>query len=495
MNQASNRDSSLYQLALKALKPSQSLRISPNTLKAWIGNLIDVLIDGQILVTIWVKLPLVDEWLTEIKRYQKQVEGSQKIYLCLNEEAAVKKNQPEANQIVYWQEEIECFPIRLGANSQVGGEYFLLIISDVLNTLIVARQTLQTSLSLEMEGNPFHPLSVVVTFEQHVIQQAFERIKEQIIIEDSISNQLQELWENPQHIPKTTSNEKTILAQLLVKQIQNIEDINFSNSSLIQSSESVEPRQLKQRFNASKTALSSPNVWLQNKEELLKRIAQELRTPLANMKTALKLLDATQLKSVQRQRYMQLLNTECDRQNCLITGLLELVQLDSEPQPTVIPRVQLVDILPGVVSTYQPLAQEKGIRLGYTIASGLPAISCLETWLRQILINLLNNSLKFTPSGGQVKVQATLQGEYVQLGLNDTGIGIAAHEIPRIFDSFYRGRSTMGEDTGAGLGLTLVQELLLRCGGSISVTSKLGEGSDFKVLFPIASATPLGSQS
>ncbi len=205
------------------------------------------------------------------------------------------------------------------------------------------------------------------------------------------------------------------------------------------------------------------------------------------MKTALRLLDSPQLKPPQRQRYMQLLYTECDRQNSLIIGLLELVQLEDESQPSVMPSVQLADIVPGVVSTYQPLAQEKGIQLGYTVPTGLPAVSCLETWLRQIVINLLNNGLKFTPTGGQVRVRATLQGEYVQLAFSDTGIGIAASEIPKIFDSFYRGRSTTSEDTGAGLGLTIVQRLLLRCGGSISVTSQLGEGSNFKVLLPVAS--------
>ena len=228
---------------------------------------------------------------------------------------------------------------------------------------------------------------------------------------------------------------------------------------------------------------------LRHKNELIKQVAQELRTPLTNMKTALRLVDSPQLKPIQRQRYMQLLHTECDRQNSLITGLLELVQLDSDPQPAIMPLVQLADIVPGIVSTYQPLAQEKGIQLGYTVTPSLPSIFCLENWLRQIIINLLNNSLKFTPAGGQVKVWTTLQGEYIQLTFSDTGIGIAASEIPKIFDSFYRGRSTTGEEIGAGLGLTIVQQLLLRCGGSISVTSKLGEGSHFKVLLPAACPT------
>jgi hypothetical protein len=232
-----------------------------------------------------------------------------------------------------------------------------------------------------------------------------------------------------------------------------------------------------------------PDDCLSNKDELLQRVIQELRTPLTNMKTALKLLDSAQLKPVQRQRYMQLLNTECDHQNSLMTGWLELIQLDSESQPIVMPSVQLADIIPGVVSTYQPIARDKGIQLGYTMPPGLPAVSCIDRWLRQILINLLHNSLKFTPAGGQVKVHSTLEGDYVQVAFDDTGIGIAAHEIPRIFDIFYRGRSTISENAGAGLGLTIVQHLLLRSQGSISVTSRVGAGSTFKVLLPVASST------
>jgi signal transduction histidine kinase len=84
-------------------------------------------------------------------------------------------------------------------------------------------------------------------------------------------------------------------------------------------------------------------------------------------------------------------------------------------------------------------------------------------------------------------VRAGLQGDYVQLEFRDTGIGIPSSEIPKVFDRFYRVRPVAGEDPGgAGLGLTIVQQLLLRCGGSVAVKSKLGEGSVFNVLLPIA---------
>jgi two-component system, OmpR family, phosphate regulon sensor histidine kinase PhoR len=221
------------------------------------------------------------------------------------------------------------------------------------------------------------------------------------------------------------------------------------------------------------------------KDELIAHLIQELCTPLTNIKTALKLLESPVLKQPQRQRYLGLIRGECDRQNSLINGTTRLLALDRAPDRAGVIPIQLSQIIPGIVSTYQPLAAEKGIRLGYTIPDNLPTIICVETWLRQITIDLLHNGIKYTLDGGQVFVQASVQGEYVQLEFRDTGIGISPAEIPRIFNRFYRVRNSLDKDNnGAGLGLTIVQNILLRCGGSISVISQVGVGSKFRVLLP-----------
>jgi two-component system, OmpR family, phosphate regulon sensor histidine kinase PhoR len=166
--------------------------------------------------------------------------------------------------------------------------------------------------------------------------------------------------------------------------------------------------------------------------------------------------------------------------------VLDLVQLENVTDQTSMQPLRLGDIVPGVVSTYQPLASEKGIMLAYTIPEDLPAVSCLNPWLRQIVINLLHNGIKFTPTGGQVWVKAKRQGDFVEIEFRDTGIGIAATEIPKVFDRFYRVRPSVTEDSGGtGLGLSIVQQLLWRCGGSISVKSRLAEGSVFSVMLPI----------
>jgi two-component system, OmpR family, phosphate regulon sensor histidine kinase PhoR len=221
------------------------------------------------------------------------------------------------------------------------------------------------------------------------------------------------------------------------------------------------------------------------KDESIAHLMQELCTPLTNIKTALKLLESPLLKQPQRQRYLELIRRECDRQNSLINGASRLLALERDRERSGIAAIQLSQIIPGVVSTYQPLAEEKGIRLGYTVPDNLPAIYCVEMWLRQIAIDLLHNGIKYTPEGGQVFVRASLQGDYVQLEFKDTGIGIAPTEIPKIFDRFYRVRNATDEqNNGAGLGLTIVQNILVRCGGSISVVSQVGVGSKFRVLLP-----------
>ncbi|HEY9601639.1 MAG TPA: DICT sensory domain-containing protein [Allocoleopsis sp.] len=464
MNLPLTPDVSLYQIALDASAPSQPFCVSPPTIKSLIEVLIDALVEHKIPALLWVKLPPTLGWQPLLKRYRQQAGASQTIYLCKGVAEELVEFVDGVAQTDTLKQESQVVPIRLTPGSQLDRDYFFIVRSQLFNALIVVYEP---ELSPGTALNPSQPQAVVVSFEPRVIQPVLEGIRNAIAQTHPRPQELLEQWIT-EFSSADALDEKVLLTQLLLQQIQRTEEISHSATQHPAPSQTDTNERLR-------------------KDELLERVTQELRTPLSNMKTALRLLDSPHLKPVQRQRYMHLLHTECDRQTSLLSGFLDLVQLEGEPQPTITPSVQIADIVPGVVSTYQPIAQEKGIQLGYTIPGDLPPVSCLETWLRQILINLLHNSLKFTPTGGQVKVLATLQGDYVQLAFIDTGIGIADSELPKIFDSFYRGRLSAGEDTGAGLGLTIVQRLLLRCGGSISVTSKLGEGSNFKVLLPITS--------
>lgn len=474
-------DASLYGLALSMKRPPQPLAVSPATLLSLVKSVIDLLLEQQISAQIWLKPPPGEVWLAEIQRYH-EVALPHTVYTCNLYTENPKKVLCGVGNRADMPSNLDSpvIPLQLPSTSQLRREYFLLVLSPQFCSLILAHRTHRRRQAKVKENNQRkrQPLLSICSFERRVIQRVLNGIKHAITLShyqttpaDLLAN-----WDSLFNVP--LAPEPVLLEQFFAKQIQQHDEARRSATSVLV------------------TALQLQNQELLNtlslKDELLINLCQELRTPLTNMKTALSLLNSSMtLKPAQRQRYMQLVNTECDRQNSLITGLLELAQLERVAEQTTMQPVHLSDVVPGVVSTYQPLAQEKGVMLAYTVPTDLPAVSCLNSWLKQIVINLLHNSIKFTPTGGHVWVLARLQGDYIQLEFRDTGIGISPNEISKVFDRFYRIRPVAEDSAGAGLGLTIVQKLLWRCGGSISVKSKLGEGSSFNALLPIADTQPV----
>jgi len=457
---------SLYKSILNLQQPPQLLAVSPATLLSLVKAVIDALIDNQVSATLWLKLPPGEIWQAEIQRYHNQVQLPRTTYIVVP--------QDHSNLDKY---KFSCVPIRLKFNNQLRREYFIMVTSPNFSSLIFAyrlgpkqRQSKarentnlgkSTTPSSSATTRKKPPLVALYSFEGHIIQPIINSLK--LVSGDEQQTTIEIVPSIP---------EPLLLNQILTKQIHHQEQIRSRT-----------------KFRRNQALNKAARARKQNdfsvKDDFLSELCQELRTPLAHMKMALSLLNSPQLKPAQKQRYLQVLSTECDRQNSLINGLLDLIELDRAVQ-TPLESVRLSEIVPGVVSTYQPLATEKGIMLAYTVPEDLPPVSCVNAWLKQIVINLLHNSIKFTPTNGQVWVRSRLQNDFVQLEFRDTGIGIAPSEIPKIFDRFYRVRPAAGEDvSGAGLGLTIVQQLLLRCGGSISVKSRLGEGSTFNVLLPV----------
>ncbi|MBW4673875.1 MAG: ATPase [Desmonostoc geniculatum HA4340-LM1] len=476
MNVSLAKDLSVYQLVMGVQAPPKPLSLSPATLLSLVRAQIDLLIEQQIAATLWVKLPPEKIWQLELARYQSSVGASSIIYTCQIQETESEgaggdegaggvgeQNTPSSPSSPSSSSSPHHIPVYLPPHSQLRRENFLMVLSPQFCSLILAHRPLKkrkNQTSGKASTNKNQPLLIITTVEGRIIQQVLNGIQQTVTPESSPII--------PADFICPTVPEPALMNQLLAKQLLRQDEIN------------------RQIVTVRTTKLQRQNQELHNKEQLkdeyLKNVCQELRIPLTHMKTALSLLNSPNLKPLQRQRYLQMLNTQCDQQNSLITGLLDLVQLERDLEGTNLESVRLSEIVPGVVSTYQPVAQEKGIMLAYTVPTELPSVWCVSGGLRQIVINLLHNSIKFTPNGGQVWVRARVQGDRVQLEFRDTGIGIAESEIPKIFDRFYRVRTTAAEDHGgAGLGLTIVQQLLLRCGGSISVKSKLNEGSTFTV--------------
>lgn len=498
-------DISLYELALNR-HTSPPLQLSPSTLKAAIAGLVDLLIEQRLSVNLFVKLPQQVEWQEDIERYQRT--GIQfNLYFF---DLPANQKQKNSDTDIFLGSSYSSFQhshktdfkprsvsspvvVNVSAESSFARDYFVLAISQDFWAGIIAhlRDLPLSSLAVQdgiSNNSPqdSHPLLLVLcSLSRYTLQPILERLQE-------LSPHQLPIPVDTAVVGLTASNStdqfSIYAAHLWAKQIQQQEQMWRQTHDDRISAADVAAIQLHNQ--ELKEAITL-------KDEFLSNVGQALRTPLTNMKTALTLLKSPNLKVEQRNRYIQLLLTECDKQTSLINGLLDLVRLDhlvdSSPSgfkvhQTGMEALRLSEIVPGFVSTYQPLAQEKGIMLAYTIPEDLPLVSCLSAWLKQIVINLLHNGIKFTPAGGQVWVKAKQQGDYISLEFRDTGAGIPPAELHKIFERFYRVRHAVDEDPGgAGLGLTIVQQLLLRCGGSISVKSNLGKGSVFNVMLPIYS--------
>jgi two-component system phosphate regulon sensor histidine kinase PhoR len=458
MNSASVSELSLYQITQK-LEPSLATVVaSPNTFKSYIGIIIDLAIEQQFQSRVWVKLPQTKNWLSEINRYRQQGKV-ERLYAY-----SLLKNYPESASET--DRETTIIPFKLATNELFKQESFLVIVSKQFCVLLLA-QWQKGKIQVEPSGKRFEQphLKLACSFEPKTIARVLQKIKAAI----AVSQAEKIVADEDIAALSDCTGGSNLMGKLFLKQLERNESLSSSTQGLSR---------------AGKNKISSSSC-IGLEKEFLSNLVRELRSPLTHMKTALSLLESRQIKGEQRQRYLQMLNQECDRQNSLINGLLELLQLDNYQETEIATCARIDELVPGIVSTYQSFAQEKEIQLGYRIPRQLPPVSCPTPWLKLIIINLLNNSLQFTPNRGRVFVQACLREEDVEITVSDTGIGIATKEMGKIFDSFYRGKGALNQKVpGPGLGLTVVQQLLQRCGGSIAVHSTVDKGSSFKVLLP-----------
>ena len=145
----------------------------------------------------------------------------------------------------------------------------------------------------------------------------------------------------------------------------------------------------------------------------------------------------------------------------------------------------LTGVIREVVQKFDPLAELKSQKLESDVESGIELMGDAER-IHQLLVILLDNSMKFTPADGAIRVVARKKGYDVELVVEDTGIGIAAEDLPRIFDRFYHGDKSRTRSTGGtGLGLAIAKWIVIKHGGEITPASVLGQGTKMMLRFPM----------
>lgn len=215
------------------------------------------------------------------------------------------------------------------------------------------------------------------------------------------------------------------------------------------------------------------------RRDFVANASHELRSPLTTVRAAAETLRTVENDSKATQRFIELIQRNADRLANLIDDLLELSRIESRELKLEIEPLELAAVVERTLSQHAHRAQVKGITLACDV-SGMPHVRADRRALEHALGNLVDNALKYCPEGASVRVSASNEGNLVRVAVADTGPGIPAEHLPRLFERFYRvdaGRSR--ELGGTGLGLSIVKHLVESMGGVVSVISRAGAGATF----------------
>jgi two-component system phosphate regulon sensor histidine kinase PhoR len=219
------------------------------------------------------------------------------------------------------------------------------------------------------------------------------------------------------------------------------------------------------------------------KRDFVVNASHELRTPLTSIRGSLEMLEG-QL-SGDSERWVDTIRRNSQRMSAIVEDLLLLSSLEARGVETPREPVSLEEIVDDVAGMFANRAQAKGLSLKVSVAASLPALAADSFLLEQMLVNLLDNALKFTETG---QVALSVDGEepgWVRIRVSDTGIGISEEHIPRLFERFYVvDKSRSRKLGGTGLGLSIVKHIVHSHGGTISVESEPGRGTTFTVRLP-----------
>lgn len=224
----------------------------------------------------------------------------------------------------------------------------------------------------------------------------------------------------------------------------------------------------------------------QMRTDFVANVSHELRTPLTSIKGFVEtLLDgAIEDKTVAR-HFLDIINDESDRLSRLINDILTLSRLEEKDAGVNKAPVEMAKVINNIVSILHSRIKEKNLDLRTDIADNLPVIQADQDMMGQLFINLLDNAIKYTPSGGRIRVEVQPAQQGIKVTVSDTGIGIPGKSLPRLFERFYRvDKARSREMGGTGLGLAIVKHILEQHGGSIEVQSELGRGTAFTFYLP-----------
>jgi signal transduction histidine kinase len=231
------------------------------------------------------------------------------------------------------------------------------------------------------------------------------------------------------------------------------------------------------------------NARLFQQSDLISEFVHELRTPLASLSTATYLLLQPEMAREQRDQIIHNIHTETLRLNSMAASFLDLARLESGRVQFRRTAFNVGDMLFECKDIMNAKAQEEQVEVRIEGVDGLPPWEADRDKLKQVILNLLSNGIKYNRHGGSVVIRAEAQESTTCISVQDTGAGVPDEAVPHLFEKFYRVRETEGHVSGTGLGLSICKEIVQGHGGRMEVKSTVGEGSTFSVFLPRSGKT------
>lgn len=223
------------------------------------------------------------------------------------------------------------------------------------------------------------------------------------------------------------------------------------------------------------------------RRDFVANVSHELRTPIASINLLVETLQRGALNDPDAAlHFLHRIEVETQAMANLVEELLELSRLETGAMRLEIGIVDLDTLIRDVVARLAPTAEEKEIQVVVDIRHELPSVRADHRRIEQVLMNLVHNAIKFTPSAGRVTVRAARRGLAVSVDVLDTGVGMDAEQAARIFERFYKIDKGRNRAAGAGLGLAIAKHLLDLHGSGLQVVSELNRGSKFSFSLPAA---------
>lgn len=240
----------------------------------------------------------------------------------------------------------------------------------------------------------------------------------------------------------------------------------------------------------AQAAIAIENTRLFQQFDLISEFVHELRTPLASLSTATYLLLRPEISREQHDQIVNSIRKETLRLNALASAFLDLARLESGRVQYHKTRFDLADLLHECRDVMASKASEEGVQMKIEAPDDLPLLEADRDKMKQVLLNLISNGIKYNRRRGAVTIRAAATESEVHIAVQDTGVGIPEEALPRLFEKFFRVRETEGIASGSGLGLSICKQIVQGHGGRIEVKSKMGGGSLFTVCLPRGTRPP-----